>query len=31
VAGSTKFLIGFFCVGILFLGIFPQPLLAMLQ
>jgi NADH-quinone oxidoreductase subunit N len=30
VPGSSKFLIGLFCAAIILLGIFPQPLLAML-
>ena len=30
VPGSMKLLIGLFCAGIILLGIFPQPLLAML-
>jgi len=31
VPASSKFLIAFLCIGIVFFGIFPQPLLAMLQ
>ena len=31
VPGSSKFLIGVFCAAIILLGIFPQPLLAMLH
>jgi NADH:ubiquinone oxidoreductase subunit 2 (subunit N) len=31
VPGSSKFLIALFCTGIILLGVFPRPLLAMLQ
>ena len=31
VPASSKFLIAFLCIGIIAFGIFPQPLLAMLQ